>query len=322
MAFENPFLVDKTVNSTVNNEITFDTDILFEKDFNADIDIDAFADIDGNISTLTLDAEAIGTDTLVEVDSSVLSIHGELSSVSLSVISAVAPKDDEKLFVGGALDVVGNTLDFAGTSTTVTFTIEFEDVDDRNTFGGLVGLLDPDPLPIAAGPGGVPDLILPALGLDFDNLDLDPLGVSDVTPGGNSFNYELDTGFNDAPLAGGSGEEAAFELGVFGAGVEVAAIPGDEASKFDASGLALELVIPDGAIFEVEVDGVTGDKSVVLVEGGDNPNTLVDEDAFLRIGAATYTIAKDFAAEDIIATVGSGTYGFSFDIPEIFHEFA
>ncbi|WP_017327793.1 hypothetical protein [Synechococcus sp. PCC 7336] len=86
--FTNPFEVDKTVNSTVNNTITFDTDITFDKFSTTDVLVVANADIDGNITTLTLDAEAIGSDTLVEVDSSVLSIHGELSSLSLSVISA------------------------------------------------------------------------------------------------------------------------------------------------------------------------------------------------------------------------------------------
>ncbi|WP_017327794.1 hypothetical protein [Synechococcus sp. PCC 7336] len=86
--FESPFIVDKTVNSTVNNVITFDTDITFDKISTTDVLVVADADIDGNITTLTLDAEAIGSDTLVEVDSSVLSIHGELSSLSLSVISA------------------------------------------------------------------------------------------------------------------------------------------------------------------------------------------------------------------------------------------
>ena len=65
----------------------FESDISIESD--VDIQIDSDVDVDGNLSQLSLDAEAIGTDTLVEVDSSVLTVEDQLSSVTLSVVSAV-----------------------------------------------------------------------------------------------------------------------------------------------------------------------------------------------------------------------------------------
>ena len=54
------FDFDTDVSSNVNTNIDFDTDIDFDKDFNVCIDVDSDVDIEGNLATLTLDAEAIG----------------------------------------------------------------------------------------------------------------------------------------------------------------------------------------------------------------------------------------------------------------------
>ena len=80
---------EKDLRIDVDVDIDFDTDIDFDKDYDADIKIDADADVKGNIATVVLDAEAVGKDTLVEVDAAVLTIENELSSVTMSIISAV-----------------------------------------------------------------------------------------------------------------------------------------------------------------------------------------------------------------------------------------
>ncbi|MGB5901167.1 MAG: hypothetical protein WBD58_07870 [Geitlerinemataceae cyanobacterium] len=80
--------VNKDLDLNVSFELDIDTDINFDKDFNADIKIDSDADIKDNITTVTFDAEAIGGNSLVEVDLVVLTTDG-LSSASGSIISAV-----------------------------------------------------------------------------------------------------------------------------------------------------------------------------------------------------------------------------------------
>lgn len=83
------FYFDKEVDSTVTNNVNFNTNVYFEKDKYVDIYVDSDVDIYGNLAELVVDAEAIGTDTLVEVESSVLAVENKLSSVSLSALSAV-----------------------------------------------------------------------------------------------------------------------------------------------------------------------------------------------------------------------------------------
>ena len=85
----NDFDFYKNVESTVTNNVNFNTNIDFYKDKDVYIDVYSDVDINGNLAELVVDAEAIGKDTLVEVESSVLAVEDKLSSVSLSVISAV-----------------------------------------------------------------------------------------------------------------------------------------------------------------------------------------------------------------------------------------
>ncbi len=82
------FRFDKDLKVDVNFDIKFDTDIDLKKDVDVNVDINADADIKGNITNLTLDAEAIGSDTLVEADVGILTIENQLSSLTLVVISA------------------------------------------------------------------------------------------------------------------------------------------------------------------------------------------------------------------------------------------
>lgn len=58
-------------------------------DFCLAVDTDLFC-IDGNAALLDMDAEAVGCDTYVHVDSNVLAVEDELSSVTLQALAAVA----------------------------------------------------------------------------------------------------------------------------------------------------------------------------------------------------------------------------------------
>ncbi|HIK30420.1 MAG TPA: hypothetical protein IGS31_03560 [Oscillatoriales cyanobacterium M4454_W2019_049] len=80
--------VNKDINLDVNFDLDINADIKFYKDFNANIKIDSDVDVKGNSTTVLFDAEAIGEDTVVEVDVVVLTTDG-LSSASGSIISAV-----------------------------------------------------------------------------------------------------------------------------------------------------------------------------------------------------------------------------------------
>lgn len=68
------------VDSDIDTDFSLETDV--------DIQVDSDVDVDGNTSMLTLDAEAVGTNTLVETDASVLTVEDQMSSVNLSVVSA------------------------------------------------------------------------------------------------------------------------------------------------------------------------------------------------------------------------------------------
>jgi hypothetical protein len=80
--------VKKDIDLNVSFDLDIKTNIDFKKDFNANIDINSDVDVYGNSTTLTFDAEAIGDNSVVEVDLVVLTTDG-LSSASGSIISAV-----------------------------------------------------------------------------------------------------------------------------------------------------------------------------------------------------------------------------------------
>jgi hypothetical protein len=86
----NDFEFSKDLEIDVDIDLDFDVDVDVDVDIDKDIDIDIWSDVDiyGNTAELTLDAQAIGDDTLVEAIVAVLTTD-DLSSISLNVISAV-----------------------------------------------------------------------------------------------------------------------------------------------------------------------------------------------------------------------------------------
>ena len=80
--------VEKDIDVDIDYDLDADIDIDFDKDKDVDIDVDSDVDIDDNLTEVFVTAEAIGHDTLVEVDVFVLTTD-DLSSAEVSVISAV-----------------------------------------------------------------------------------------------------------------------------------------------------------------------------------------------------------------------------------------
>jgi hypothetical protein len=80
--------VKKEIDLNVDFDLNIDTNINFSKDFSANIYINSDVDVKGNSASITFDAEAIGDNSVVEVDLVVLTTDG-LSSVSGTIIAAV-----------------------------------------------------------------------------------------------------------------------------------------------------------------------------------------------------------------------------------------
>lgn len=79
---------DKLIDVTINTDINLDVVIDFDKTFDACILVNSDVNIFGNLTNVSVEAEAYGWDTLVEVDTMVLTTD-YLSSAYVSVISAV-----------------------------------------------------------------------------------------------------------------------------------------------------------------------------------------------------------------------------------------
>lgn len=77
------FDFDKDIDVDIDLDVDIDYDIDLDKDVDIDVDIDADAHIDGNITNFTVEAEALGDDTFVEVDVVANSIEDELSSLTI-----------------------------------------------------------------------------------------------------------------------------------------------------------------------------------------------------------------------------------------------
>ena len=84
---DNDFDFSKDLEIDVDVDLDFDVDVDVDVNIDKCIDIYSDIDLDGNSAELSLDAQAIGDDTLVEVISVVLTTD-DLSSVTLNVISA------------------------------------------------------------------------------------------------------------------------------------------------------------------------------------------------------------------------------------------
>ena len=82
------FEFSKDLEIDVDVDIDFDVDVDVDIEKYVDLDIKSDVDLDGNTAELTLDAQAIGDNTLVEAIVTVLTVDNELSSISLHVLSA------------------------------------------------------------------------------------------------------------------------------------------------------------------------------------------------------------------------------------------
>ena len=76
--------VDKDINTDVsldyNTDVSVDTDVSLQ--------VCSFVNVDGNAANINFDAEAFGSDTLVQVDVNALTIEDQLSSAIGSITSA------------------------------------------------------------------------------------------------------------------------------------------------------------------------------------------------------------------------------------------
>jgi len=86
----NDFDFSKDLDINVDLDLDFDVDVDVNVDIDKYVNINICSDVDiqGNTAELTLDAQAIGNNSLVESIVSVLTTD-DLSSVTLNVLSAV-----------------------------------------------------------------------------------------------------------------------------------------------------------------------------------------------------------------------------------------
>jgi hypothetical protein len=82
------FHKDVDIEVDIDLEFDVDVDVDVENDTSVSTDITSDIDIDGSTAELTMDAQAIGEDSLVEVAASVLTVDNELSSLSVEIFSA------------------------------------------------------------------------------------------------------------------------------------------------------------------------------------------------------------------------------------------
>jgi preprotein translocase subunit SecB len=83
------FEFDKDVDIDVVSDIDFNTEATVTIAKNVDVDVAVVTHVEGNTAFLVADVEAIGKDTFVEVDASVLAVENQLSSVSIHAVAIV-----------------------------------------------------------------------------------------------------------------------------------------------------------------------------------------------------------------------------------------
>jgi preprotein translocase subunit SecB len=83
------FEFDKDVEVDVVSDIDFNTEATVTIAKNVDVDVAVVTHVEGNTAFLVADVEAIGKDTFVEVDASVLAVENQLSSVSIHAVAIV-----------------------------------------------------------------------------------------------------------------------------------------------------------------------------------------------------------------------------------------
>ncbi|MEM9154813.1 MAG: hypothetical protein AAGB13_07200 [Cyanobacteria bacterium P01_F01_bin.33] len=143
------FEFEKALSSVANNEANFDVDVNIDKEVDKTTTILQAVDLTGNSAILFADVEALGEATEVEVDTSILTIAGELSSISVFAESAANGGNGERR--DGAVAWSN------GTSDAETL---FEDITDGNTsFEVTFGPLSVDDTSIDAVTGLFGDLL-------------------------------------------------------------------------------------------------------------------------------------------------------------------
>lgn len=79
---------DKYIDVDIDVKVDLDVNIDFYKDVDVDIKVNSDVDVKGNLTNVSIEAEAYGENSLVEIDMTVLTTD-YLSSAYVSVISAV-----------------------------------------------------------------------------------------------------------------------------------------------------------------------------------------------------------------------------------------
>lgn len=80
--------IEKDIDIDIDSDLDIDTDVDLDTDIDVDADVDSDVDVEDTLTTVTFEAEAIGNQTLVEVDVVVLSVDNELSSASGVIVAA------------------------------------------------------------------------------------------------------------------------------------------------------------------------------------------------------------------------------------------
>lgn len=80
--------VNKDIDIDIDADLDIDTDINLDIFTDIDVDVDSDVDVEDSLTVVTFDAEAIGDNTLVEVDVVVLTVDNELSSASGTIVAA------------------------------------------------------------------------------------------------------------------------------------------------------------------------------------------------------------------------------------------
>ena len=83
------FEYDKDLDINVDTDISFDTSVTLDVYKDVVVYTDVYTNVEGNSAFLVADVEAIGYDTFVEVDTSVLAVEDKLSSGSVVAQAAV-----------------------------------------------------------------------------------------------------------------------------------------------------------------------------------------------------------------------------------------
>ncbi|SDI05851.1 hypothetical protein [Alloyangia pacifica] len=81
--------LDKEIDVDIDVDIDIDYDVEVDEDVDVNADFDVHTHVQGNSAEAVVDVEAIGTDTYTSMDIAVLTLEGEMSSISGSFTSVV-----------------------------------------------------------------------------------------------------------------------------------------------------------------------------------------------------------------------------------------